>query len=74
MPDLSRIPRRGIEEISRRTYRGIEDIEEDGFVTERYKYIRPDFLTAVVAAEGHWLNRPIVPNMLIEGVDLFDVA
>jgi len=48
-------------------------VEEDGVVTGRYKYIRPSFLTAVFAAEGHWLNRPIVPNLLREGADLFDV-
>ena len=47
-------------------------VEEDGVVVERYKYIRPEFLTAVFAAEGHWLNRPIVPNGLATGVDLFD--
>lgn len=47
-------------------------VEEDGVVTGRYKYVRPDFLTAVFAAQGHWLNRPIVPNLLIEGVDLFE--
>ncbi len=51
---------------------GIDRIhEEDGVVTERYKYVRADFLTAVFAAEGHWLNRPIIPNRLAEGVDLF---
>jgi hypothetical protein len=49
-------------------------VEEDGVVTERYKYIRPDFLTAVLAADGHWLNRPIVPNLLVDGVDLFEVV
>lgn len=48
--------------------------EEDGVVTGRYKYIRPSFLTAVFASEGHWLNRPIVPNLLREGVDLFEVG
>jgi hypothetical protein len=49
-------------------------VEEDGIVTGRYKYIRPSFLTAVFSAEGHWLNRPIVANLLREGVDLFDVG
>ncbi len=46
-------------------------VEEDGVVAGRYKYVRPDFLTAVFAAQGHWLNRPIVPNLLIEETDLF---
>jgi hypothetical protein len=48
-------------------------VEEDGQVVGRYKYVRVNFLTAVFAAEGHWLNRPIIPNLLLEGVDLFRV-
>jgi hypothetical protein len=48
-------------------------VEEDGQVVARYKYVRADFLAAVFAAEGHWLNRPIIPNLLREGVDLFKV-
>ena len=39
-------------------------IEEEGVVTERYKLVRPDFLTAILDAGGHWLDRPIVPNRL----------
>lgn len=46
-------------------------VEEDGQVVGRYKYIRAAFLQAVFAAEGHWLNRPIIPNLLQDGVDLF---
>ena len=46
-------------------------IEEDGVVVERYKWIRASFLTAVVDSGSHWLDRPIVPNRLAEGVDLF---
>jgi hypothetical protein len=46
-------------------------VEEGGAVVERYKFIRPDFLTAVLDAEGHWLNRPIVTNDLVEVIDLF---
>jgi hypothetical protein len=45
--------------------------ERDGAVTGRYKFVRADFLTAVFKAEGHWLNRPVIPNQLQEGVDLF---
>jgi hypothetical protein len=37
-------------------------IEEEGVVTERYKYVRADFLTQVLDAGGHWLDRPILPN------------
>lgn len=46
-------------------------VEEGGRVVERYKYIRPGFLTAVFDSGGHWLKRPIVPNQLAAGVDLF---
>jgi len=46
-------------------------VEEQGIVRERYKFVRADFLAAVFAAEGHWLNRPIIPNLLRDGVDLF---
>jgi len=46
-------------------------VEEDGVVTERYKWVRASFLTAVADSGGHWLDRPIVPNGLADGVDLF---
>ncbi len=46
-------------------------VEEDGVVTERYKWVRASFLTAVLDSGGHWLDRPIVPNALAQGVDLF---
>ena len=45
-------------------------VEEDGVVKERYKFVRKGFLTAVVESESHWLSRPIVPNMLADGVDI----
>ncbi len=40
-------------------------------VLGRYKWIRASFLTAVVDSGSHWLARPIVPNRLADGVDLF---
>jgi hypothetical protein len=46
-------------------------VEEAGRVVERYKWIRASFLTAVVDSGSHWLARPIVPNRLADGVDLF---
>jgi hypothetical protein len=46
-------------------------VEENGAVVERYKYIRASFLTAVLDSGTHWLKRPIVPNQLRPGVDLF---
>lgn len=47
-------------------------VEADGIVKARYKYVRASFLTAIKNAEGHWLNRPIVPNILRPGADLFN--
>ncbi|MBI5513708.1 MAG: hypothetical protein HY909_08060 [Deltaproteobacteria bacterium] len=46
-------------------------VEEGGRVTERYKFIRASFLTAIAESGTHWLNRPIVPNQLRDGVDIF---
>lgn len=46
-------------------------IEEGGMVTERYKFVRASFSNAILDAGTHWLNRPIIPNGLAEGVSLF---
>ncbi len=46
-------------------------VEEDGIVRERYKFVRSSFLTRVLQSGSHWLNRPIVPNQLQPGVNLF---
>ena len=46
-------------------------VEDASATLERYKFIRASFLQAVVEAEGHWLQRPIIPNQLAPGVDLF---
>jgi hypothetical protein len=46
-------------------------VEEGGRVTGRFKFVRHEFLTSVVDSGTHWLNRPIVPNELAPGVDLF---
>jgi hypothetical protein len=51
-------------------YLKIED-PETRVVTDRFKWVRASFLTAVVDSGSHWLSRPIVPNELAEGVDLF---
>lgn len=39
-------------------------IEENGIVTGRVKYVRASFIQSVMQAEGHWLNKPIIPNQL----------
>ena len=48
-------------------------IETENEVTERYKFVRHSFLSAVLNSEGHWLNRPIIANQLKEGIDIFSL-
>ncbi len=45
--------------------------ENDGQVVSRFKYVRASFLTSVVDSGSHWIDRPIVPNELAIGVDIF---
>ncbi len=45
--------------------------EEDGAVVGRYKWVRAGFHDTIAAAGGHWLDRPVLPNGLAEGVDIF---
>jgi len=40
-------------------------------VLDRFKFVRADFLQAIEAADGHWQDRPILPNALAEDVDIF---
>jgi hypothetical protein len=49
-------------------------VEEGGRVVGRYKFIRASFLTTVLDSGSHWLRRPILPNQLRPGVDLFGAA
>ena len=46
-------------------------VEEEGTVQERYKYVRAGFLQTVFDSQSHWLDRPIIPNLLKAGVSLF---
>lgn len=46
-------------------------VEADGRVVERYKFVRWGFVQALVGSDSHWMDRPIVPNQLREGADLF---
>lgn len=39
-------------------------VEEEGIVTERLKYVRASFAQQVDESGTHWLDRPIVPNLL----------
>ncbi len=45
--------------------------EEGGRVIGRYKFVRADFLQAIQASGTHWQERPIIPNALAPGTDLF---
>jgi hypothetical protein len=45
--------------------------EENGRVIGRYKFVRTEFLQTVADSGDHWMNRPIEPNRLRDGVDLF---
>ncbi len=40
-------------------------------VEDRFKFVRSDFLTSILDSETHWLDRPIIPNRLANGVNLF---
>lgn len=46
-------------------------VEERDTVQERYKYVRGGFLQTIVEAESHWLDRPMLPNCLAPGCELF---
>ena len=45
--------------------------ETDKTVQDRFKFVRADFVQTLHASGGHWLDRPILPNGLAEGVDIF---
>ncbi|MGL4549711.1 MAG: RNA ligase family protein [Gemmataceae bacterium] len=46
-------------------------VEEGGETVERYKFVRPGFCNAILDSGTHWLRRPVLPNGLAAGVDLF---
>jgi hypothetical protein len=46
-------------------------VEHNGVVVDRYKLVRADFVSQITDGEEHHLNRPIVPNRLAPGVELF---
>lgn len=45
--------------------------EEGDRVVGRYKWVRADFLQAILDSGSHWASRPIVTNRLADGVDLY---
>lgn len=46
-------------------------VEEADRVVARLKYVRASFLNAILDSGSHWLDRPIIPNLLAPGVDLW---
>jgi len=46
-------------------------VEDESKVIERFKFVRRSFQQAVDESGDHWLNRPIIPNQLREGMDIF---
>lgn len=45
--------------------------EDESHVLDRFKFVRADFHQAIQTSEGHWHDRPILPNDLADGVDIF---
>lgn len=79
VPVLSQGPRSRFEDlIGRSAFSSTETMEglyikweEEGRVCGRYKFVRSAF-TQVVEEEGvHWIDRPLEPNQLRAGVDIF---
>lgn len=48
-------------------------VEEGDYVINRLKFVRASFLNTILDSESHWASRPIIPNRLADGVDLFTV-
>lgn len=46
-------------------------VEEDGQVIQRYKWVRHDFVQAILDADMHHSQQPFVPNLLAGGVDIY---
>lgn len=47
-------------------------VESGDRVVERYKFVRASFLQAVADSGSHWMDRPILPNQLRDGCDIFN--
>lgn len=46
-------------------------VEEDGRVVDRYKWVRSDFVQAILDANQHHSMQPYIPNQLAPGVDIY---
>lgn len=45
-------------------------VEEGDRVVGRYKWVRSGFLQTITDNDNHWLNRPIIRNLVVDGADL----
>ncbi|WP_210276121.1 RNA ligase family protein [Bartonella sp. HY038] len=48
-------------------------VEENGIVTMRFKFVRPNFVQTIIDNNSHWHSRPIVPNGLIKNDALYQM-
>lgn len=55
-------------DLSEGLYIKLEDAHQ---VVGRFKWVRPDFVQTILDSGSHHSSRPIVPNGLTEGVDLY---
>lgn len=46
-------------------------VENEDFVEARFKLVRHDFLQTILDSGTHHLARPVVPNLLAGGADLY---
>lgn len=46
-------------------------VEEEGITKERYKWVRPDFVQAILESDKHHAEQPFIPNQLRANVDIF---
>ncbi len=42
-------------------------VEENGSVIDRCKFVRREFIAQILSSDSHWLDRPIIPNVLERG-------
>ncbi|MBC8740439.1 DNA ligase [Paraburkholderia sp. UCT31] len=46
-------------------------VEEGGKTVGRYKWVRSDFVQAIIDSEKHHSEQPYIPNLLAPGVDIY---
>ncbi len=46
-------------------------VEDEGVITARYKWVRSDFVQAILDSNMHHSQQPFIPNQLAQGVDIY---